>query len=154
MSKRVRVMAGMAGTVALTGGALTGVAATATPAMAAPRTATGCTDDTLGLNCMIIEGQGTYVSSVKESQSNLAPPLGNICDYTAKWRGDESAAAHLGWRTWYGKTKHNCAHFEAWIGFSHIGHNFKNNTGFYGYWKSSGTAHQWTHPVKETIHKF
>jgi hypothetical protein len=148
MRKTVKLMTG---TIGLAGGAAMGLAIPG-PALATtqhlpiPANATGCTPDQTGVQCMQISGDASYVHNVIESQSKLYPPF-TICDYTAKWRGDRT---DHGWETFYGATHTGCTAVEAWINKT-IGHIFKPGTGFYGYWKSTGTGHHWTTPVKETI---
>jgi|HubBroStandDraft_6_1064221.scaffolds.fasta_scaffold21021_3 hypothetical protein len=148
MRKSVKLLTG---TIGLAGGAAMGLAmpGTAVAATQRPANASGCTLDAVGLQCMIIKGSHSYVRTAKESQSKLTPPF-TMCDYTAKWRGDRNSAGHKGWTTFYGATHHGCTAAEAWIS-KKIGHIFKPGTGFYGYWKSTGTNHHWTTPVKEKI---
>jgi hypothetical protein len=154
MRKSVKLMTG---TIGLAGGAAMGLAMPG-PALAAaqhpqtPANATGCTGDETGVQCMQISGHvaASYVSNVIESQSKLYPPF-EICDYTAKWYGDRNSTGHKGWTTFYGATHHGCTLAEAWI-HKTMGYFFKPNTYFYGYWKSTGTGHHWTTPVREKIH--
>ena len=148
MRKSVKLMTG---TIGLAGGTAMGLAIPG-PALAAttqhpknPDT-TGCTLDQTGAQCMQIKGSGTWVSKVIESQSKLYPPF-TICDYTAKWHGDWKGH---GWKTFYGATHQGCTAAEAWITKT-VRHYFKANTYFYGYWKSAGTGHHWTTPVREKI---
>jgi hypothetical protein len=152
MRKSVKLMTG---TIGLAGGAAIGAAVPAPAFAATPHVqvhtagASGCTADQVGAQCMILHGSLSYVRSVKESQSKLYPPF-TLCHYTAKWRGDRNSPGHKGWTTWYAPTHKGCTAFEAWL-TKKIEKRFKPGTGFYGYWKSRGTSHDWTTPVKLKI---
>jgi hypothetical protein len=148
MRKSVKLLTG---TIGLAGGAAMGLAmpGTALAATQHPADASGCAFDATGTQCMEIKGSHSYVRGVRESQSKLYPPF-TICDYTAKWRGDRNSPGHKGWTTFYGATQPGCTGVLAHID-KKIDKRFKPGTGFYGYWKSTGTGHHWTTPVKEKI---
>jgi hypothetical protein len=133
------------GLIALTGGTLLAGVGAAAPALAATN-ASGCTGMPNGVQCMVIHGTGQTVTQAHESASRVLNP-GEICNYKAKWRGDN---VKTGWTTYTHPEVRACSIEAAFINWKNGTKRFKKNTWFYGYWESKSSG-GWTNPVKEKI---